>query len=109
MFGRATETGTLDDAEWNQLKQLFTRRDRPQRMQVMGLQLMTELSIGLGYGAHGLRALGKAADMGLIDILWLHCCPLLRSIVGDPRWPANRDHVSSRAAGVLAAFRSAAR
>jgi serine/threonine-protein kinase len=108
VFGRATATGTLDDAEWTQLEQLFTRRDRPQRMQVIGLQLMTELSIVLGHGDHGLRALGKAADMGLIDILWLDRCPLLPSIAGDPRWPAIRDAVSRRAAGVLAAFRSAA-
>jgi hypothetical protein len=108
VFGHATTARHLDDTGWNQLMQLFTRRDRPQRMQVIGLQLMTELSIVLGYPDHGLRALGKADDMGLIDIRWLARCPLLQAIAGDPRWPAIHDHVSRRAAAVLAALQSAA-
>jgi len=104
----ATETGVLDPVQWDQLIQLFTRRDRPRRMQVMGLQLMAEIAILLGHHDLALRALGQAADMGLIDVTWLDSCPLFAPFANDLRWRAIRDEIARRAARVLAAFHAAA-
>jgi hypothetical protein len=78
------------------------------RMQVLGLQLMTETALALGSPDLALRALAKAADFGLIDITWLDGCPLFSPLAPDLRWRVIRDEVAERAARVLAAFRSAA-
>jgi serine/threonine-protein kinase len=104
----ATTTGELDLARWNSLEQLFTRPDRAQRMQVISLQLMSEVAIILGRHDLAIRALGKAADMGLIDVTWLDGCPLFARFAGDLRWRAIRDEIALRASRVLAAFHSAA-
>ncbi len=77
-------------------------------MQVISLQLMAEIAILLGRHELAIRALGKAADMGLIDVVWLDGCPLFAPFTGDLRWRAIRDEVALRASRVLAAFRSAA-
>jgi serine/threonine-protein kinase len=103
-----TMTGTLDLAQWTHLEQLLTRPDRPRRMQVIGLQLMSEIAITLGRHELAIRALGKAAGMGLIDITWLDGCPLFAPFTGDLQWRAIRDEIALRASRVLAAFRSAA-
>jgi len=101
-----TTTGQLDLDQWNHLDQLFTRPDRPRRMQVISLQLMSEIAILLGRHDLALRALGKAADMGLIDVVWLDACPLFAPFTGDLRWRAIRDEVALRASRVLAALRT---
>jgi eukaryotic-like serine/threonine-protein kinase len=103
-----TTTGVLDPAEWSQLEHRFTRPDRPRRMQVFGFQLMSEIAIILGHHALAIHALGKSADMGLIDVTWLDACPLFATFTGDLRWRAIRDEVARRASRVLAAFHAAA-
>ncbi len=103
-----TTTGQLDLDQWNHFDQQFTRPDRPRRMQVVSLQLMSEIAILLGRHELAIRALGKAADMGLIDVVWLDGCPLFAPLAGDLRWRAIRDEVALCASRVLAAFRSAA-
>jgi eukaryotic-like serine/threonine-protein kinase len=107
-FQHTTATGHLDLALWNQLDQRVARPDRPLRMQVMGLQLMAEMALVLGSHDLAIRALAKAADFGLIDITWLDGCPLFSPLTADLRWRVIRNEVAVRAAGVLAAFRSAA-
>jgi hypothetical protein len=107
-FERASRTGSFDLAQWSVLEQALTRPERPIRSQLMGLQLMTELSLVLDQHDFALRALGKAADTGLIDITWLRGCPLFAPITGDLRWQVIRDAVERRAAAMLAAFRAAA-
>jgi len=67
-FQRASRTGDFDTAQWSALEQALTRPERPVRSQLMGLQLMTELSLVLDQHDLALRALGKANDSGLIDI-----------------------------------------
>jgi len=103
-----TTTGVLDPAEWRQLEQQFTRPDRPRRMQVFGFQLMSEIAIILGRHELAIHALGKSADMGLIDVTWLDGCPLFAPFTGDLRWRAIRDEIALRASRVLAAFHAAA-
>lgn len=107
-FQRASQTGDFDTAQWSALEQALTRPERPVRSQLMGLQLMTELSLVLDHHDLALRALGKAADAGLIDITWLRGCPLFAPITGDLRWRVIHDAVEQRAAAMLAAFRAAA-
>jgi hypothetical protein len=109
LFRQAAATGEIDAAQWAQLEQRFARRDRPHRMQLLGLQLMSEHSLLLGHRDLGLRALGRATEVGLIDITWLHGCPLFHQVAADLGWRAICDEVARRAAGVLAAFRSAVR
>ena len=107
-FHHATSRGEIDPARWDELDQRVARPDRPLRMQVMGLQLMTETALALGNPDLALRALAKAADFGLIDITWLDGCPLFSPLAPDLRWRVIRDEVAERAARVLAAFHSAA-
>ncbi|HEX4422934.1 MAG TPA: protein kinase [Kofleriaceae bacterium] len=105
---RTIALGHVDLAQWDQLEALLTRRDRPSRMLVIGLQLLAEMAIVLGAPDMGLRALGRATDMGLIDITWLDGCPLFAPFTGDPQWRAVRDEVARRAGRMLAAFHATA-
>jgi serine/threonine-protein kinase len=107
-FHRVSQVGAVEPAAWDALEQAFDRRDRPARMQINGFQLMSEISIVLGYPDLGLRALGKAAEHGLVDITWLTHCPVFRPFTDDLRWRAAHDEVAQRAARMLAAFRAAA-
>ena len=107
-FHQSSRAGAVDLAQWNVLEQMFTRRDKPLRMQVISLQLMAELSLILGHRDLAMRALGKATDAGLIDITWLRACPLFADVGGDLGYLAIRGEVARRAAGVLAAFHAAA-
>jgi hypothetical protein len=66
------------------------------------------IAILLGHDDLAIRALGRATDIGLIDVTWLDGCPLFAEVAGDLRWRAIRDEVARRAARVLAAFRAAA-
>jgi len=104
---RAILAGTLDRGHWHQLEQRNTQPGRPQRMQVVGLQLMAELAQILGYPDLAISALGKAADRGLIDLVWLEHCPLFTPLAADLSFLAVRDTVAARAARILAAFRAA--
>lgn len=108
-FLRATTTGVLDLAHWARMIEMFTQRDQPHRMQVLGLQLMAEVAVVLDHGDLALRALGHAADMGLVDVTWLDGCPLFTRFAADLAWLALRDEIARRADGVLAAFYKASR
>jgi eukaryotic-like serine/threonine-protein kinase len=107
-FERVAQTGAVDPAEWAALEEAISQRDHPMRMQVMGFQLMVELSLVFDQPDLALRALGKATEAGLIDVTWFAGCPLFDAIGGDLRWHAIRDEVSRRAGRMLAAFRAAA-
>jgi hypothetical protein len=69
---------------------------------------MSEMAILLGHDDLAIRALGRAADMGLIDVTWLDGCPLFSQVTGDLRWQAIHAQIAQRAARMLAAFRAAA-
>ena len=109
LFQQAAATGAMDRVQWTALEQWFAQRDRPHRPNAIGLQLMAEHALLLGHHDLGLRALGKAAEAGLIDITWLRGCPLLQRVAEDLRWQAVHDDVARRAAAMLAAFHAASR
>jgi hypothetical protein len=75
-------------------------------MQVIGLQFMAEIAIILGHHDLAIRALARAADLGLMDITWLDHCPLFAALAMDLRWRAIHEAVAVRASAVLVAFRS---
>jgi TolB-like protein len=107
-FQHTVASGQIDLARWNQLDQRVVRPERPIRMQIMGLQLMTETALILHQFDLAVRALAKAVELGLLDVTWLDGCPLFAPVIRDLRWRALRDDVAQRAARVLAAFHSAA-
>lgn len=107
-YQHTVATGQLDLALWNEVDQRVARPDRPIRMRVMGFQLMTETALILGQFDLAVRALARAADLGLLDVTWLDGCPLFAPLIRDVRWRVVREDVAQRAARVLAAFRSAA-
>ena len=107
-YQHTVATRQLDLALWNELDQRVVRPERPRRMQLMGVQLMTETALVLGQFDLAVRALVRAADLGLLDVTWLDSCPLFAPLIRDLRWRAVREDVAQRAARVLAAFRSAA-
>ena len=108
LASRAAETGSIDRAAWPTFLQVFGGAGRPQRGQLMGLQLLSEIAIVLGNTEAALDTLEAADRMGLIDIVVLDRCPLFDRVLDEPRFQAVRGRVAERAALVLAAFRSAA-
>jgi hypothetical protein len=84
---------------------MFTQRAQPHRMQVIGLQLMAEIAVAIDEHELALRALGHAADMGLLDVTWLDGCPLFTRFAHDLSWRILRDDIARRADRALAAFR----
>ena len=101
------EAGTITNDGWLRIGQVFMGPDRPTRMQVLGLQLMSEVALMLGHRDEGLSALRRAEELGLVDITWMLLCPLFVGLSDDPRWQSIRHDVGARAAGVLAAYRAA--
>jgi serine/threonine-protein kinase len=108
VVSRAAVTGDIESEMWPAFLHLFSGAGRPQRGQLMGLQLLSEMALVLGKTGPALDALEAADRMGLIDIVVLDRCPLFDRLTDEPRFQALRGRVAERAARVLAAFRAAA-
>ena len=106
-FRDTVARGSMNLDEWSRLRDSFLIEDKPRRMQVLGLQLLSELSLVLREPERSLEALANSIDLGLMDITWLDACPVFHELYDDPRWQAMRAEVSARATRVLAAFRAA--
>ena len=70
------------------------------------LQIEVEVSAFLGDTPHVLERVERAADAGLLDVVWLERCPLLDAYRGQPRFMAAYARVKQRADEILAAYRS---
>ncbi|MBL9041387.1 MAG: protein kinase [Myxococcales bacterium] len=79
-------------------------RTGSQRGQTLFHQLSVEWSSYQGNLQKALRSLAAAVDFGLIDLLWLDHCPLLRPLAGDLQFQALRRIVEGRAKKVQAAL-----
>jgi serine/threonine protein kinase/Flp pilus assembly protein TadD len=79
-------------------------RTGSQRGQTLFQQLSVEWSSYQGNLQKALRSLAMAVDFGLIDLLWLDYCPLLRPLASDPQFQALRRIVEGRAKKVQAAL-----
>jgi serine/threonine-protein kinase len=108
VVNRAAETGHIDRAAWPTVLQLLGDAGRPQRGQLIGMQLLAEIALALDDIEVALDTLEAADGRGLIDVVVLDRCPLFDRAVGEPRFVALRGRVAERAARVLAAFHSTA-
>lgn len=70
-------------------------------------QMHAELFAFFGQREQAVRSVARSVDAGLTDLLWLERCPLLAPLSHDPRWPALRQVVYSRAFAVREVLSSA--
>lgn len=70
-------------------------------------QMHAELFAFFGQREQAVRSVARSVDAGLTDLLWLERCPLLLPLANDPRWPALRQVVYSRAFAVREALSAA--
>lgn len=80
------------------------RRSGSQRGVTLFHQLSTEWACFRGDYEQALRSLSPAVDNGLMDLMWLDNCPLLKPLATDPHFQALRRIVESRARKVQAAL-----
>ncbi|MDQ3369735.1 MAG: hypothetical protein M3680_30300, partial [Myxococcota bacterium] len=102
------QTRVVDEQVWRQFITGYGGPGRPQRGQLMGLQLLSEMALVLGYDATAIQTLEQADAINFIDITALDRCPLYDRIATEPRFIAVRERTATRAATVLAALRAAA-
>jgi serine/threonine-protein kinase len=76
------------------------------RRQTFVLQLSTEVLGYLGKIDPAVRALQRAAALGLCDRLWLERCPVLEGVRADHRYDAVHAEVAQRADAILEAYRA---
>ncbi len=96
----------VDETAWQQVIAISPQPDRPKRVPLSILQRATEIAMMLEAPDKAIESLRRAADYGLVDIVWIDRCPVLTDIT-DPQWRALRDEVATRASRVLAVFRGA--
>ncbi len=80
------------------------RRSGSQRGMTLFYQLSAEWYCYLGDYQQALRALTPAVDNGLMDLMWLDNCPLLKPLSNDAHFHALRRIVEGRARKVQAAL-----
>ena len=107
-ISRAAVDGAIEDTVWRSFLDAFGGPGRPLRGHLMGLQLLSEMSLILGNDNPALESLEAADQIGFLDIFVLDRCPLFDRISQTPRFHNLRVRVEARAASVLAAFRSTA-
>ena len=98
----------LDEESWRGFLREYSGHGKPERGQLMGLQLMAEISIVYGLDDMALEVLEEAGRCNLMDVVVLDKCPLFDRVRLQPRFKRVRDEVADRAARVLAAFRATA-
>ena len=77
------------------------------RRHMLVFQFTAEALGYIGDPDGAVAAVERAAEMGLIDRLWLERCPLLDDIRGGPRYAAAHAKVKARTDAILDAYRSA--
>ena len=105
---QTTLDGKFDSAAWHGFLQAFGGPERPERGQLMGLQLLSEIAVVFGFHDFGIEALEKADRKNFLDVVVLDKCPLYDRVRNEARFQRLRSSVAERAARVLAAFRATA-
>ena len=100
--------GKFDTDAWHGFLQEFGGELKPERGQLMGLQMLSEIAVVFGFDEFAIVALEQADRRNFIDIVVLEKCPLYDRIRNDARFKRLRANVAARAARVLAAFRATA-
>ncbi len=81
-----------------------SKTDIPSRHHLIILQRLVELAAIMSRPDELYEALSLAADLGLIDVVWMDNCPLFTEIRTEPRFLALRNQVGDRANQFLGAF-----
>ena len=100
--------GKFDDSVWHGFLREFGGEARPQRGQLMGLQMLSEIALVFDHHEFAITVLEEADHRNFLDIVVLDRCPLYDSLRATLRFHRLRDRVAERAAKVLAAFRATA-
>jgi serine/threonine-protein kinase len=99
----ALDRGTIDVTGW---RAEWLERSRtvgvPVRQQLMGAQLVVEALLLTNQIDEAITTITDAAELGLMDIMWIDHCPALRALAADARFVPIRYAVDSRAARVRA-------
>jgi len=97
---RAFEQNRPLDEALTAFRAFSTLPSASSRQQAFFLQLATELKCITGDLEQALQSTERAAELGLVDVLWLDHCPLLAAIRDDPRFARARASTAERAARV---------
>ena len=106
------DEGVFDVAGWRRYIDAVmadARTDMPGRGHLIILQRLAELTSIMDRPDELYEALSLAANLGLLDVVWMDNCPLFADIRTEPRFLALRDQVGDRANQFLAAFLAGAR
>jgi serine/threonine-protein kinase len=107
-LSEATIDNKFDASAWLTFLREFGGPHRPERGQLMGLQMLSEIALLFGHHDFALATLEEANHRNFLDVAILAQCPLFDSIRTNPRFIRVRDDVAARAAQVYAAFRTTA-
>jgi serine/threonine protein kinase len=107
-LSHTTLANKFEASTWHSFLADFGGAARPARGQLMGLQLLSEISIVFGHTDFALATLEEADHRNFLDVVILEKCPLYDRIRADPRFQRVRENVAERAKNVLMAFRSTA-
>jgi serine/threonine protein kinase/tetratricopeptide (TPR) repeat protein len=97
-------TGALSDTLTSAIDSLGRVTGRVRRRPVFFRQLKAEVLAYAGDEAGALAAIEEAEALGLLDLVWLDHCPVLRSLSAARRMKSVRASVADRASLVLEAF-----
>lgn len=85
------------------------KTDIPGRHHLIILQRLAELAAVIGQTEALYEALAMAADLGLVDVVWMDNVPLFADIRTEPRFLALRNQVGEKANQFLGAFLAGSR
>ncbi|MBA3499604.1 MAG: hypothetical protein H0T65_04490 [Deltaproteobacteria bacterium] len=102
----ATLPGKFDASAWRDFLADFGGTTRPERGQLMGLQLLSEIAIVFGHLDFAMAALEEADRRNFLDVVILEKCPIYDQLRSERRFQRVRESVTERAANVLLAFRA---
>jgi hypothetical protein len=75
------------------------------RRRAYSLQMEAEVEAYVGSPEAALRALQRASEADLVDVVWMDRCPLFGGLRGMPAFSALRAQVKQRADEILEAYR----
>jgi serine/threonine protein kinase/tetratricopeptide (TPR) repeat protein len=107
LFLKWRDEGVFDTDGWQKYIANIvaeSKTDVPSRHHLIILQRLVELASIMGRTDELYEAMAIAADLGLIDVVWMDNCPLFADIRSEPRFLALRNQVGDRANQFLGAF-----
>jgi hypothetical protein len=94
----------FDRDRWSTMIEGIVVLEKPRRQQLSLLQRSAEIALLVGEVAAATEVIGRAIELGLIDIMWFDDCPLLAPVREGEGGSALREVLAERAARVRDAF-----